>query len=263
MVSILRRLLRPQRRYDAETDQGSITVVKESSLAKPSTTLVAAYQTKAAQEPNMAAKNSQSHPPSPARVFPTSGFHVFSKPHKVDEENYSWYSPSDFYPIHIGEVIRDRYQVITKLGYGTASTSWLCRDLSAHRYVAIKVYASSQEQAQREIAAFKHLSKVLRDGSAAKELGGVQFIRLLHKSFELGHPRGSKKNPCLVYEPMGMSLADFRKVACDGQVPLKLLKPMVPFILAALDFMHTKANMVHSGRPMPINRCTLNKPLVC
>ncbi|KAK2613298.1 hypothetical protein N8I77_000219 [Diaporthe amygdali] len=245
MASILRRLLRSSRRYKAETDKKSTTAVDESSLAKPSTTLVAAHQTKAAQSPSMASNSSQ-RPPSPARVFPTSGFHEFSKSHKVDEENYSWYSPKEFYPIRIGEVIQDRYQVITKLGYGTASTSWLCRDLNGHQYVAIKVYASNQEQAQREIAAFKHLRKVLGDGSDAKELGGAQFIRLLHRSFELSHPKSSKKNLCLVYEPMGMTLADLRKIACEGQIPLELLKPMLPFILAALDFMHTKANMVHT-----------------
>lgn len=77
--------------------------------------------------------------------------------------------------------------------------------------------------------------------------GGAQFVRLLHKSFELEHPRSSKQNLCLVYEPMGMSLADLRRVACDGQVPLELLRPMLPFLLAALDFLHTKANMVHAG----------------
>lgn len=116
-----------------------------------------------------------------------------------------------------------------------------------HRYVAIKVYAANQGQAKREIAAFKHLQGVLNN-KLAVDCGGAQFIRLLHKSFELEHPRGSKQNLCLVYEPMGMSLADVRRVACDGQVPLELLKPMLPFLLAALDFLHTKAKMVHTGR---------------
>lgn len=203
----------------------------------------------------MASNSLQTHPPSPVRTFPTSGFYEFTKSRKVDEENYSWYSPKEFYPIRIADVIQDRYQVITKLGYGTASTSWLCRDLIAHRYIAIKVYASNQEQAQREIAAFKHLRKVLGDGSTAKEVGGAQFIRLLHKSFKLDHPKNSSKNHlCLVYEPMGMTLADLRTVACDGQIPLELLKPMLPFILAALDFMHTKANMVHTGERRPLSK---------
>lgn len=124
--------------------------------------------------------------------------------------------------------------------------------LRGHRYVAIKVYAANQGQAKREVAAFKHLQEVLNDKLAA-DCGGAQFIRLLHKSFELGHPRSSKKNLCLVYEPMGMTLADLRRVGCDGQVPLELLKPMLPFLLAALDFLHTKAKMVHTGRYTPIS----------
>lgn len=119
--------------------------------------------------------------------------------------------------------------------------------LRAHRYVTIKVYAANQSQAKREIAAFQHLHEVLNNKLVA-DCGGARFIRLLHKSFELDHPRNSKRNLCLVYEPMGMSLADLRRVACDGQVPLELLKAMLPFLLAALDFLHTKANMVHAGR---------------
>lgn len=116
-----------------------------------------------------------------------------------------------------------------------------------HRYVAIKVYAANKSQAKREIAAFKHVQGVLNN-ELVPDCGGAQFIRLLHKSFELEHPKSSKQNLCLVYEPMGMSLADLRRVACDGQLPLELLKPMLPFLLAALDFLHTKANMVHAGR---------------
>lgn len=35
----------------------------------------------------------------------------------------------EFYPVHLGEVIKARYRVIGKLGYGANSTVWLCRDL--------------------------------------------------------------------------------------------------------------------------------------
>lgn len=132
-------------------------------------------------------------------------------------------------------------------GCPAAATIILTRCFRGHRYVAIEVYAVNQSQAERETAAFKHLQAVLND-RLVTDCGGAQFVRLLHKSFELKHPRTSKQNLCLVYEPMGMSLADVRRVACDGQVPLELLKPMLPFLLAALDFLHTKANMVHTGR---------------
>lgn len=47
----------------------------------------------------------------------------------VDEETLPHYDPEQFYPVHIGELFKDRYQVAGKLGYGAYSTSWLCRDL--------------------------------------------------------------------------------------------------------------------------------------
>lgn len=116
-----------------------------------------------------------------------------------------------------------------------------------HQYVAIKVYAANQGQADREVAAFKHIQGVLTNPSATG-CGGAGFIRLLRKSFKLDHPKSGKKSLCLIHEPMGMSLEDVRKVACDGHVSLEFLKPMLLYLLAALDFMHTKANMVHTGK---------------
>jgi len=47
----------------------------------------------------------------------------------LEEENWDLYSPEGFYPLHIGETLRSRYQVLGKLGYGAHSTAWLCRDL--------------------------------------------------------------------------------------------------------------------------------------
>jgi serine/threonine-protein kinase SRPK3 len=72
---------------------------------------------------------SNSRDASPVRVFPTSGFPFVNSSVKLEEEAFSWYSPKKFYSARIGEVLHDKYQVITKLGHGTASTTWLCRDL--------------------------------------------------------------------------------------------------------------------------------------
>ena len=66
---------------------------------------------------------------SPLRRFPSSGFKMISNAQKVEEENWDWYGPGLFYPVHIGEVFQSRYQVLGKLGYGSRSTAWLCRDL--------------------------------------------------------------------------------------------------------------------------------------
>lgn len=47
----------------------------------------------------------------------------------MEEETLPDYIASRYYPTRIGEIIKDRYQVVGKLGYGTTSTVWLARDI--------------------------------------------------------------------------------------------------------------------------------------
>lgn len=63
------------------------------------------------------------------REFPTTGFEEIDPSQKVEEERLSCYNRDQYYPMRIGEVLQDRYQVVAKLGYGVTSTVWLSRDL--------------------------------------------------------------------------------------------------------------------------------------
>ena len=47
---------------------------------------------------------------------------------KIEEETLPDYSSARYYPVQIGEVFVDRYQVIGKLGFGITSTVWLALD---------------------------------------------------------------------------------------------------------------------------------------
>ena len=47
----------------------------------------------------------------------------------IDEETIPNYSPNDYYSTHPGQVLNDRYQTITNLGWGFGSTVWLAEDL--------------------------------------------------------------------------------------------------------------------------------------
>lgn len=47
----------------------------------------------------------------------------------IEEEKTPYYDPKHFYPARLGEILNGRYQLATKLGYGTSSTMWLARDL--------------------------------------------------------------------------------------------------------------------------------------
>ena len=47
----------------------------------------------------------------------------------IEEEKTPHYTPESFYPARLGEILADRYQIATKVGYGSSSTVWLARDL--------------------------------------------------------------------------------------------------------------------------------------
>lgn len=50
----------------------------------------------------------------------------------MEEERVPHTALRCFYPMHLGDVLNDRYLVTAKLGYGGRSTVWLAKDL--HRY---------------------------------------------------------------------------------------------------------------------------------
>lgn len=66
---------------------------------------------------------------SSPRQFPSYGFELLNHVQKLEEENWDWYSPEEFYHVKIGDMFDSQYQVLGKLGYGAHSTAWLCRDL--------------------------------------------------------------------------------------------------------------------------------------
>jgi hypothetical protein len=48
---------------------------------------------------------------------------------KIEEEGLPFYVAERYYPVYVGAIFAGRYQVVSKLGYGTSSTAWLCRNL--------------------------------------------------------------------------------------------------------------------------------------
>ncbi|KIV97852.1 hypothetical protein PV10_01557 [Exophiala mesophila] len=68
------------------------------------------------------------------RIFPTEGFEILPSNEIIEEETVPNYKAERFYPVRLGEVFQSRYQIVAKLGFGTASTVWLCRDLKLDLY---------------------------------------------------------------------------------------------------------------------------------
>lgn len=63
------------------------------------------------------------------RLLPKSGFTTIDADQLVEEEELPDYQADRFYPVQLGDIFQNRYQVVAKLGFGSSSTSWLARDL--------------------------------------------------------------------------------------------------------------------------------------
>jgi hypothetical protein len=67
--------------------------------------------------------------PSIPLRFPNAGFDVINESEVLEEEQFDKFKQGQYFPVNIGAVYANKYQVIGKLGFGTTSTVWLSRNL--------------------------------------------------------------------------------------------------------------------------------------
>ncbi|KAJ5787555.1 hypothetical protein N7457_002545 [Penicillium paradoxum] len=120
----------------------------------------------------------------------------------IEEETIPGYLAARYYPTQIGEIFKDRYQVVGKLGFGASSTVWLARDMDHRRYVTLKMFIKSTSMGQQlnnelniyrriEGASHRHPgykefeANELQDPSPRKEIDG----RTIYISRQLGFPK--------------------------------------------------------------------------
>lgn len=61
---------------------------------------------------------------------PNGVAHLLPADTPLEEEQNPDYDPKRFYPARIGEAINGKYQIISKLGFGTGSTVWLAEEMN-------------------------------------------------------------------------------------------------------------------------------------
>ncbi|KAI0532658.1 hypothetical protein GGR58DRAFT_159396 [Xylaria digitata] len=99
------------------------------------------------------------------------------------------YLAARYYPVWIGEVFANRYQVVGKLGFGAHSTVWLARDLNQNGHVALKVFVYSQalgDHVNNGIAMYKRMEQ------CASSHPGRGAVRTLLYSFRVTGPDGER-----------------------------------------------------------------------
>ncbi|GFN18401.1 kinase domain-containing protein [Aspergillus tubingensis] len=164
---------------------------------------------------------------------------------KIEEEKVPGFKPSAYFPVKPGYIFNDRYEALTKLGWGTSSTVWLVRDLQQwkwlpERYLTLKIgtcnYAEGHESHEL------NMEQCIRDANP-KHLGH-SFQRTFIDSFEEKSPNGT--HICLAYEPLREPLTLLQGRFINDTFPLDIFKAYMKFLLIGLDYLHSECKIIHT-----------------
>ncbi|WEW60208.1 hypothetical protein PRK78_005693 [Emydomyces testavorans] len=84
-------------------------------------------------------------------TIPTTGFEEINISQKIEEEQLPTYKQDKYYPAEIGQILKDKYQIVGKLGYGGSSTVWLSRDLEKCQHVVLKLFVNDSQKGNNVI----------------------------------------------------------------------------------------------------------------
>ena len=155
------------------------------------------------------------------------------------QEHAEEYGRGGFHLVRIGDKFIKRYQAIRKLGWGSFSTVWLCRDIRKKQYVAIKI-AKADEDTRETARAEADLLYDIKERAA----GQCQRVITIRNDFELRGPNGL--HVCIVSEVMGDSLYRVLVRHFKNGLPIEAIKPIVRQILEGLHFLHVKCGLIHT-----------------
>ena len=196
-----------------------------------------------------------------------------------EDEGLSDYKINGYHPVHIGEILLNRYIIFQKLGWGNYSTTWMALDTKHKNYVAIKIQKSAQQYinaAYDEVEILTEIEKHINDEDWIKSLnkywednpetikkGNIKdHTQILHLLNSFIYHGQNGKHFCLVFEIMGMSLADIIKKFNYKGIPLPYARIITKQILIGLDYLHRFCGIIHCDlKPENIWICLTKKQI--
>ncbi|RWA07917.1 hypothetical protein EKO27_g7186 [Xylaria grammica] len=161
-------------------------------------------------------------------------------------EDIPRYNRGGFHPIHIRDVLDDRFEVVHKLGSGGFGTVWLCRDRQLEKWRAVKVMAADHSSDSAELKTLDFL----KQSSSLEELERNHIAAPL-ETFWIEGPNG--RHLCLVMCIYGYPVSEWRLDLDNIQPSTKKDSTMICAQIAqALAFLHGKGVCHGDFRPSNI-----------
>lgn len=151
-----------------------------------------------------------------------------------------------------GEILKNRYVIIKKLGKGSYATVWLAYDVIDNKMFAIKIQNPDDfEEGEDEIKLFNKLKSTK-----------CKYFNTLRENFI--HKDGEDEYICMVSDLYAGSLYDISKqgVYYDGY-PYEFVKETIFQLMMAIDVLHNKLKILHTDiKPDNILIVGLNTKLI-
>ncbi|CAN2389132.1 SRSF protein kinase [Pristimantis euphronides] len=168
-----------------------------------------------------------------------------------EQEDPNDYCKGGYHQVKIGDLFNNRYHVIRKLGWGHFSTVWLCWDLQAKQFVALKVVKSAEHYTETALDEIRLLRSV-RD-TDPDHTGRHRVVQLLD-DFKISGANGS--HVCMVFEVLGHHLLKWIIKSNYQGLPLQGVRSIIRQVLQGLDYLHTKCKIIHTDlKPENILLC--------
>ncbi|KAI3322698.1 kinase-like protein [Xylariaceae sp. AK1471] len=124
--------------------------------------------------------------------------------HLTDVEDVQKYRKGGHHPVHLDDVLNDRFEVVHKLGSGGFGLVWLCYDTLESKWRAVKILTADHSKQEREGNIYNHLRK-----RASSQKLAENHLAVPLEEFWLEGPNGC--HLCLVFPVLGGPIDTWRR----------------------------------------------------
>jgi serine/threonine-protein kinase SRPK3 len=132
----------------------------------------------------------------------------------------------------INSVIRNRYLLLKKIGYGSFSSVWFIYDFEYQQYYAMKIYNDEDyDEGILEIKTLKLLNNLK-----------TNYVMKMKDYFiyEIKHEKKKLRHPCIIMELMVGSLYELLKYQYNKEgIPIEICEKIIPQILEGIKEIHS------------------------